>query len=77
MVILPTSYHALRGDYGLYNGPTKQAIVKIIKKFEESEVVTNIERVVHHRFAHSAKNIAIFSEGVAEDPNVSIPHHSQ
>ena len=40
-------------------------------------MVTNIERLVHHRFAHSAENIAIVSECVAEDPNVSIPRRSQ
>ena len=44
-----------------------------MKKFEETGVVTNIERPVHHRFARSAENIAIISESVAEDPNVSIP----
>ena len=27
-----------------------------MKKLEENEVVTNIERPVHHRFAHSAEN---------------------
>ena len=48
-----------------------------MKKFEETGVVTNIERPVHHRFARSAENIAIVSESVAEDPNVSIPRRSQ
>ena len=49
------SYRALRGDYG----PTTQAIGKIVKKFEETEVLTNIERPVHNSFARCAKNIAI------------------
>ena len=40
-------------------------------KFEEPGVVTNIARPVHHRFVRSASNIAIISESVAEDPNVS------
>ena len=40
-------------------------------------MVANIERPVHHRFARSAKNIAIVSENLAEDPNVSIPLPSQ
>ena len=40
-------------------------------------MVTNIERPVYHRFARSAENIAIVSESVAEDPNVSIPRRSQ
>ena len=31
---------------------------------------------VHHCLARSAENIAIVSEIVAEDPNVSIPRHS-
>ena len=62
--------------YGLHNRPTKQAIGKIVKQFEETEVFTNIERPVHHRFARSAANIAIISENVAEDPNVSIPRRS-
>ena len=35
-------------------------------------VITNIERPVHHRFACSAENIAIVSESIAEDPNMSI-----
>ena len=42
-----------------------------MKKFEETGVVTNIERPMHHRFAHYAENIAIVDESVAEDPNVS------
>ena len=40
------TYHAFRGDYGLHNRPTKQAISRIVKKFEETRVVTNIERAV-------------------------------
>ena len=31
---------------------------------------------VHHRFARYAENIAIVSESVVEDPNVSIRHCS-
>ena len=71
------TYRALRGDYGLHNRPTTQAIGKIVKKFEETGAVTNIVRPVHHRFARSAENIAAVSESVAEDPNVSIPRRSQ
>ena len=48
-----------------------------MKKFEETVVVTNIERPVHHRFARSTETIAIVSESVAEDQNVSIPRRSQ
>ena len=55
-----TTYRALRG---FHYGPTTQAIDKIIKKFEETEVVTN--------------NIAIVNESVAEDSNVSTPRRSQ
>ena len=40
-------------------------------------MVSNIERPVHHRFAGSAENIAIISESVAEDPNVSISRRSR
>ena len=67
------TYRALRGDYGLYNRPTTQAIGKIVKRFEETRVVINIERPVHHRFARSSQNIAIVSESVAENPDVSLP----
>ena len=35
------TYRALRGDYGLHNRPTTQAIGKIVKKFEETGAVTN------------------------------------
>ena len=48
-----------------------------MKKFEEAGVVTNIERLVHHRFFRSAENIAIVSESVAEEPNLLIPRRSQ
>ena len=48
-----------------------------MKKFDETGVVTNIERPVHHRFAYSAENIDIVSESVAENSNVSINHRSQ
>ena len=36
-----------------------------------------LARLVHHRFARSVGNIAIVSESVAEDPNVSISRRSQ
>ena len=62
------TYRTLRGDYGLYNCPTTQAIGKIVKKFKETGMLTNIEMPVHFRFARS---IAIVSESVAEDMNVS------
>ena len=75
MVILPKPRY--RGDYGLHNRLTTQAIGKIVKKFKETRLVTNIERPVYHRFARSTENIAIISESVAEDPNVSIPPRSQ
>ena len=64
-------YHTLRGDYGLHNRPTTQAIGKIVKKFEITRVVANIERPVHHRFACFPENIAIVSEYVGGDPNSS------
>ena len=69
-------YHALRGDYVLHNRPTTQAIGKIVKKFEETGMITNISKPVHHRLARSAENIAIVSENVAEDSNVSIHRRS-
>ena len=45
-----------------------------MKKFVETGVVATSEKPVHHRFAHfapSAENIAIVSESVKEEPNVS------
>ena len=50
---------ALRKDYGLHNRPTTQAIGKIVKEFEETGVITNIERSSHHRFARSAENMKV------------------
>ena len=52
------------------NSKTTQAIVKIVKKFEEAELLTNIERPVHYRFTRSAENVAIWRP---ENPNVAIP----
>ena len=43
-----------------------KAIGKIVKKFEETGVITIIEGPVHHRFARFAENIAIVSESVVE-----------
>ena len=54
-----------------------QTFGKIVKEFEDSGVVTNIERPVYHRFAGSAENITNVSESVAEDPNVPISRRSQ
>ena len=67
----------MREDYGLHNRPTTQAIGKILKKFEETGVITNIEKSVHHRFAPSAENIVIVSKSIAEETNVSITRRSQ
>ena len=47
-----------------------------MNKFEEAGVVTNIERPMYHRVACAAENIAIVSERVADDPNLSIPRRS-
>ena len=41
-----------------------------MKKFEETRVVTNIERPAHHRFTLFAENIAIVSESVVENPSI-------
>ena len=71
------TYRALIGDYGLHNHLNTQAIGKIVKKIEETGVVANIKRPVQHRFACSTENIAMVSESVAEDPNVSISHRCQ
>ena len=40
-------------------------------------MVTNIERLVYHRFARPVENIAIVSESIVEDPNVLSPRRSQ
>ena len=44
-----------------------------MKNFEETGVVANIQRPVHHSFARFAENIAIVGESVPEDLNVWIP----
>ena len=44
-----------------------------MKKFKETEVVTNIERPMHHCFASTA----VVSESISEDPNVSFPVRSK
>ena len=62
-------YRALRGDYGLHNRQTTQAIDKIANEFEDTGMVTNIARPVLYRFARSAENIAIVSESADEDQN--------
>ena len=62
----------LKGDYDLHNRPTTQAIGTIVKKFEETGLPIDIEKPVHHRFVRSAEHIAIVSESVGEDSNVSI-----
>ena len=72
-----TTYRVLRGDYGFNNRPTMRAIGKIVKIFEETIMVTNIERSVHHCFTCSAEYIAFVSESVAEDPYASIRCRSQ
>ena len=77
---ITATYRALRGAYDLHNPSITQAIGKIVKKFEETGMFINIERPVHYRFARfarSAENIAIVSESVAEEPNVSISRRSQ
>ena len=43
-----------------------QAIGKIVNKFEDTEVITNVEGPVHYPFTRSAENIVIAGESVAE-----------
>ena len=54
-----------------------QAIGKIVTKFEETGVVTNIERPMHYHCARFASNITIVSENLAEDTHVSFPRPYQ
>ena len=49
----------------------------MVNKFKATGVVSNIERSIHRRFARCAENIAVVSESVATDSNVSIPRRSQ
>ena len=52
MVIMPHLHIVLEEEInGLHNGPTTQAICKIVKKFKETGVVKKIERPVQHRIA--------------------------
>ena len=76
LTITQCIYRALTGDYSLHKRLITQAIGKIVYKFEETGMVTNIERPVHHLYARSTKNIAIVSESVAEDLKMSIPRRS-
>ena len=62
------THRFLRGDFGLHNHPTMPAIGKIMNKFEETVVVTNIETPVHNRFSYFAKNSAIKSESACRKP---------
>ena len=65
-MILPYISRFKRRFYFLHNRSIMQAIGKIVKQYEETGVVTNIERPVHHSFARSSENIAaIVSESVA------------
>ena len=61
-------------NHSLYNRPTTQAIGKIVKKFDETGVVLNIERPVHHHFACFTENITIVSESVADVPSVELSY---
>ena len=45
---------------------TTQAIGKTVKKFEETGMVSNIDRPMHHRIARAAENIAIVNENSQE-----------
>ena len=67
----------MRRLWCLHNRPTTQAIIKIVKKFEETGMIADIEAPLRHCFVRYAENIAIVSESVAEDPNVAIPRRSQ
>ena len=62
-------YRTLRGVYGLRNRSTTQAISTttqtistIVKKFEETGMITNIERPVRHCIARSTENISIVNK---------------
>ena len=65
------TYRALKVDYALHKRPTTQAIGKIMKKFKEPIVVTNIERPVRHRFARFAENISVVTTVTANSSMVT------
>ena len=69
------TYSAFRGDYDLHNRPTTQAIGKVVKKLEETEMITIVERPVSHRIAIVIESSRVASQRAAHE-NFAARHQS-
>jgi hypothetical protein len=74
---LAETVRRVRGVFGRNEAPSRTAIVKLIKKFEEIGQVSEVKSPVRRRRVRSAENIAAVAESVAENPRMSIPRRSQ
>lgn len=71
------TFRALRERFGVHNRPTKQAISKIIKRFESIGSVQVVKRAARPRPVRTRRNIEVVKESVAEHPNTSTRVRSQ
>jgi hypothetical protein len=67
----------VRTQFGHHEAPSRSAIVKIIKIFEQTGFVTNQKKSGRPRTARSTENLHAVEESVDNDPGMSIPRRSQ
>lgn len=67
----------LREHFGRHNRPSRTGVQNLIKKFEETGSVKNLETPVRLRSARSVENIDAVTGSVNENPGTSIRHRSQ
>lgn len=65
-----------RKDYGQFNCPTRQAILSIVSKFDETGSIVDDINHIHHPGVLPAENIADMNDSVTEYPKLSILRYS-
>ncbi|GFY51998.1 putative DD41D transposase [Trichonephila inaurata madagascariensis] len=63
--------------FGRNSRPSRQAVTSLVKKFESTYSLCDVAVPVRLRVGRSVENIAAVETSAANDPNQSIPLHSQ
>lgn len=72
-----TIFRRILDIFGRNNRPSETAIKNLVDKFRSTGLVHNIPTPTRAPSNRSAENTAAVSEGVEEDPNLSVSRRSQ
>lgn len=75
--VISETLRKIRSVFGRNNTPSRNAVVNLINKFEETGSVIDIATPVRARSGRSVENIAAVRESIEHNPSTSVRHRSQ